>query len=220
MTTLSLALALVAQDCRFTCNPPTTKTNTSERDTIRNLEPVPTAKPGPPPDESWRPDLGPGEILVPGSVRHYRVFKVGDQIGRSEVQTTPTPSTPAPVPQAVVPQAVVPQTYAAPMAAPSTSCYSSAYTGGYSYGAQTYSAAPQAFSSPTPAYFSPPPAYYSSPAPLYAAPPAPRRRGLRFAGGLGWGIERESYARTRLGLNLGIGQRAAERAACGPWGCR
>jgi hypothetical protein len=222
---LALALSLVAQDCNCNCNTRTKATN--NRDVIHDLEPVPSARPGPEPDESWRPDLGPGERLVPGSIRHYRVIRVGDQVVRSEVQTvrsevqsTPTPSTPAP--QAVVPQVVVPQTYTAPMAAPSTSCYSSAYGGGYSYGAQTYSATPRAYSSPSPVYLSPPPVY-SSPAPLYAVPdePPPRRRR---GGGPFYALRQRTHLRIAaefgndFNLGMGIGQHAL--GTCGPWGCR
>jgi hypothetical protein len=230
----ALAVATAGQECRCPCNPgaaTAATTAVADRDVIRELEPVPTARPGPPPDANWMPDLAPGEYLVPGSVRDVPVRLLRYQA--PPVKSAPAPMAPVPAPQVVpAPQAYAAPyqgwsggvtSYAAPMPFAGSSCYASSYSGGSSYGyggTQAYSVPAPVYSAPAPIYSMPAP-IYSTPAPMYAAPapvPARRRPGFRYALQQRSRLRIAASAELDNGLNLGMGLGGG--AACGPWGCR
>jgi len=180
---------------------------------ITGLEPIRR-----PVDDGWRPRLGPGEYLVPGSVR----------IVSATGQVTPMPDPPSPgklmpapgriipsTPMAASPQA--PMTYAAP-APMASSCYSSSYQPQvYAPPAVLYEAPPRA--APGPGYYEVP-AYAPQGRPIFALPgAAPRRRfGPRLAGRFDVGMRHR--VDNQMSIGFGIGDGARSMSACGPWGCR
>lgn len=164
---------------------------------IAELEPIPTARPGPPPDRSWLPTLGPGEWLVPGSVRDIPVRTVAAQGGIAPV-VAPPPVVSAPAaPSVGAPYAQAP--YAA-------SCYTSSY-GAYAGSASYYAAQGGLIAAPAPApVIAQPAPVYARPAPVYVepAPVAPPvrerpRRGMRFA--------LRQHVRLRVGAEAELGNR-------------